>query len=246
MVDYEEEILRYIRKKSDGVILTDISNGTGFSRNTVSKYLTVLELKKKIISKKLGIYKLYFCADEGSFSKLYNILYYKGILLGLKKMFPKSKEAFKKIGFICGEFIESSLGSRFPEKLKGFKYNRLFKTYFQIFGKFYTSYNIMQPNMESYIVKTDKNRFKSILKISNSEFLQDNDDFIYHLYIIAGMIEAVLKKEIGLSIKCDVETINISNDKKDSFYEISIQPDIHKNIQNQNKDITGVKIKEDH
>ncbi len=46
-VDYEAEILEYIKDKSEGVTITDIADETDFSRNTVSKYVSILGLKKK-------------------------------------------------------------------------------------------------------------------------------------------------------------------------------------------------------
>jgi len=43
----ESEILEYIKGKPGGVSITEISKNKGFSRNTVSKYVAILELKKK-------------------------------------------------------------------------------------------------------------------------------------------------------------------------------------------------------
>jgi len=59
----ESEILEYIKEKPNGVTITKISKDKGFSRNTISKYVSILELKKKIVSKKIGAYRLYFSTE---------------------------------------------------------------------------------------------------------------------------------------------------------------------------------------
>ena len=58
IIEYESEIVDYIRGKTDGVTITDIAKDKKYSRNTVSKYVSLLILKKKIFSRKVGAYKL--------------------------------------------------------------------------------------------------------------------------------------------------------------------------------------------
>lgn len=41
------EILDYIRKDPSGVTITDAQKGIGASRNTLSKYISILEAKEK-------------------------------------------------------------------------------------------------------------------------------------------------------------------------------------------------------
>ena len=63
--DPEFEILEYIKEKPTGVTITEISSKNGFSRNTVSKYVKILGFKKKIFSKKIGYYNMYFSTETG-------------------------------------------------------------------------------------------------------------------------------------------------------------------------------------
>ena len=46
-INYEYVILELIRDNPGGLTITDIANDTGFSRNTVSKYVSILELKNQ-------------------------------------------------------------------------------------------------------------------------------------------------------------------------------------------------------
>lgn len=217
----EFEILEYIREKPNGVTITEISKKKGFSRNTVSKYVSILEIKKKIISKKVGAYHLYFSAEVKFFSKMFTISYYKALLAGLKQNFPNNGEIFKKIGHNCLEYIDFYLSPTQSEKLKGMKVNRIWKLYYDVFGKFYPSLNIIQPTIK---VKTRKENgtIKIILKFTNSEFLDITDDFIYHYYIVAGLIEAIWRRETHLDVICNIEKVYISEKKENSYVELSI------------------------
>ena len=223
IIEYESEIVDYIRGKTDGVTITDIAKDKKYSRNTVSKYVSLLILKKKIFSRKVGAYKLYFCEEEISFPKIFIIEYYKGILSGLKQKFPDSEDLFKEIGHICYKHIDLSLGAVVSKELKGPKVNRFIKIYNDVFGKFYPSSEVTNPLINISLKKLDNNKTKTILKFTHSEFLQDTDDFIYHAYIVAGLIEELWKKEVGRIIQCNVESVNILDKIEDSYYELSIE-----------------------
>ncbi|MFX1338849.1 MAG: winged helix-turn-helix transcriptional regulator [Promethearchaeota archaeon] len=221
--DFEAKILEYITRNPDGVTITDIADETEISRNTVSKYVSILGVKKKIFSRKIGAYKLYFCAERDSFSKLYIIAYYKGLLHGLKENFPDSEEIFKNIGRTCYKYIDFSLGPMISKELKGFKVNRLLKLYYEVFGKFFPTYSVVQPTIEISSRKINGNKTGSILKFANSAFLQDSDDFILHAHIIAGILEELWDVEVRRKIKCNVGKVHISERKEDSYYELVIE-----------------------
>ena len=64
-IEYEFEILECIRNYPGGLTITDIANLKNYSRNTVSKYVSILELKNLVFSRKIGAYKLYFSTATG-------------------------------------------------------------------------------------------------------------------------------------------------------------------------------------
>ncbi|MFX0139852.1 MAG: hypothetical protein ACFFDN_39795, partial [Candidatus Hodarchaeota archaeon] len=114
------------------------------------------------------------------------------------------------------------------EKLKSIRYNRILKLYYDVFGKFSPSLNlnIRNPIIELSVKKTPKGtNNKLILKFTNSEFLDDSNEFIYHFYISAGIIEEAWKREVNKNVKCDIEKIYVSKKKEDSFIELSIEID---------------------
>jgi hypothetical protein len=221
-VDYKFEIFNCIKEHPEGVTITEIAKKKGFSRNTVSKYVSMLAIEKQIFSKKIGVSNLYFYMEENYFQKLFTISYYKALLSGLKDHYPDSENIFKEIGKKCLESIEFSIGSIIPRELKGVRINRLLKLYYDVFGKFYPSYDVVQPKVNMVSIKDDSSKSKTIVKFINSEFLQTSDNYKYHFYIVAGMIEALWKKETGKDLNCKVEKIRVSDNPKESFVELSI------------------------
>lgn len=218
----ESEILEYIKEKPNGMTITEISKNKGFSRNTVSKYISILELKKKIVSKKIGAYRLYFSPETKVLSKMFPNVYYKALLAGLKNGFPDAEEIFKKIGRNSLEFIDNYFTPSKSEKLKSKKINLLLKLYYDMFGKFNPSLNIIQPTIKLSKRKKEGTT-KFILRLTNCEFLDNSYKFIYHYHIVAGLIEAIWKKKINRDAVCNVETVHVSDDKEHSYIEFSIE-----------------------
>ncbi|MFW9898851.1 MAG: winged helix-turn-helix transcriptional regulator [Candidatus Thorarchaeota archaeon] len=218
----EFEILEYIIEKSRGVTITEIAKKRGFSRNTVAKYVSILELKKIIKSKKIGPYRIYFSTEMKFFSKMFTISYYKAILAGLQEYFPNSSEIFKEIGRNSLKYLNDYLAPGISTKLKGMNPTRILSLYYDAFGKFYPSLNMIRPSIKLSTRKED-GTLKFILKLTNSEFLDNPDKYLYHYYISAGLIEAIWKREINKDVVCNVETVHISDDEQNSYVELSIK-----------------------
>ena len=222
-VDYEAEILECIRENPSGITITDIAKDKGFSRNTISKYVSMLEIKQKIFKRKVGAYNLYFSSKKSFFPKEIISSYYKALLSGLKKNYPNDEEVFKDIGRNSLEFIDFSFGPTVRKGLKSLRNIPVPKLYFEVFGKFYPSYDILQPSIEISDPMMDESGNKAAYRFKNSEFLDKNEDFIYHFYIVSGIIEALWEREVGRPVKCKVEKIHVGNKKEDAFFELSIE-----------------------
>ena len=223
IIEYESEILECIRENPSGVTITDISKNKKFSRNTVSKYVTVLEVKKKVYRKKVGAYNIYFSTEKTYFPKEIITTYYKAILSGLKENFPDSEEIFKQIGRKSLEFIDFTFGPTVSKSLRGLRGNPILKLYFKVFSEFYRTYDILQPSVEISEPRFDKTGTKAYYRFTNSEFVKNSDDFIYHFYIVTGIIEALWERELEKPITCKVENVHVSEKVGDSFVELSIE-----------------------
>ncbi|MFX1338853.1 MAG: winged helix-turn-helix transcriptional regulator [Promethearchaeota archaeon] len=220
--DYEAEILEYIKQNPGGVTITDIASGTEHSRNTVAKYISILENRSKIFRKKIGAYYLYFMGKQGYFPKEITISYYKAILAGLRKHFPDKEHTFKQIGREALQYIDFSFGPTIKRQMKVIKGSPIIKLYFEIFKNFYTSYDLLQPTIEISDPEIDETGMKAKYRFTKSEFLEDTDEFIYHFHMAVGIMEAIFSREIGRTVECNIEDIHISDKKEDSYIEISV------------------------
>ena len=220
--DYEAEILEYIKQNPSGVTITDIANGTEHSRNTVAKYISKLENKSMIFRKKIGAYHLYFVGKQGYFPKEITTSYYKAILAGLKKHFPNKEETFKQIGREALSHIDFTFAPTITRQMKVVKGSPILKLYFELFKSFYSSYDLLQPAIEISDPDIDESGMKAKYRFSKSEFLEDTDDFIYHFHMAVGIMEAILTREIGRPVECFIEDIHITDNKEDSYVEISV------------------------
>ncbi|TFG30479.1 MAG: winged helix-turn-helix domain-containing protein [Promethearchaeota archaeon] len=222
-IDYESKILDCIRENPSGITITDIAKEKGYSRNTISKYVSMLEIKEKIFRRKVGAYNLYFSSKKNFFPKEIISSYYKALLSGLKKNYPNDEEIFKDIGRDSLEFIDFSFGPTVRKGLKSLRNIPVPKLYFEVFGKFYPSYDILQPSIEISEPIMNESGKKAIYRFKNSEFLDKTEDFTYHFYIVSGIIEALWEREVGSSVKCIVEKIHVGNRKDEAYFELSIE-----------------------
>ena len=223
-IEYEFEILECIRNHPGGLTITDIADLKSYSRNTVSKYVSILELKTLVFSRKIGAYKLYFSSDISFIPSRTVLSYYKALLTGLKEHFPNKEQIFKEIGKHESTQIDFAFGPKVYKQLKSFRGHPISAIHLEVFKDFYPTYDIFQPNIEISILKADPERKKAIYRFKNSVFLEDSDDFIYHIYIACGITEGVLERELDTQVECNVEEIYVSKkNKKDSYFDLSIQ-----------------------
>jgi len=214
--------LQSVRNHPSGVTITDIADLLGFSRNTVSKYINILELKNKIYKKKVGAYSLYFSSEESYLPNSLILSYYKAFLKGLRKNFPNKEEVFKNIGRNQANMIKFSFSPNIYKQLKSLKGHPVSKIHLEMFKEFYSAYDIFQPNVEISILDVDPEGQKAVYRFKNSVFLDDNDLYIYHIYLMTGITQTILEKELGRDVICKVENYHISDDKRDSYFDISI------------------------
>ena len=103
--EYEVRIIELLQQSPSGLTITDIHNGINASRITVSKYISVLEAKGKVFSKKIGAYKLYFITERKYIPKTPMLAYYAGLLSCIKKEFSDLNK-FKEFGYLNDDFIK--------------------------------------------------------------------------------------------------------------------------------------------
>jgi hypothetical protein len=191
----------------------------------VSKYISTLKLKNKIYKKKVGAYSLYFSSEENYLPNSLVLSYYKVLLKGLKENFPEKGEFFKYIIKKNVSDIKFTFSPKIYKQLKYFKshpISQYTKIHLEIFKEFYPTYDIFQPDVDISILKIDPKGQKAVYRFRNSVFIEDNDDYLYHVYFMCGLTEGILEREIKREVNCQVENYHIGGGKEDSYFDISI------------------------
>ena len=226
IIDYETEILDYIRENPSGVTITDISKALSYSRNTVSKYNAILQLKGKIYSKPVGRYNLLFSTKKAFIPKNIIISLYKALFLAIKNKLPNKEQLYIEIGKELQKNFDYRYNKGFFEndvqKKAGLKDLKDYKPHFEYFVEVFNSSNILQDSAQVTHLRYENNNKTAVYRIQNSDFLETNDDYIFYFYMIAGIIETYLGEEMERTVTCEILQINLSDNKDDSYVDLSI------------------------
>lgn len=219
--DYESKILHYLKKNPSGLTVRDISNYINLSRDAVLKIISALEQQNKIYNKKMGPYNIYLSTKKDYIPKNFILSWYKGILKSFEGKFTNNKQVFKEIGRDMAKYLDPHVSSFLNEKLTKLKGNPIPKLHFDAFKEVYSTYDLFQPSVSITVLKIEKN--KAMYRFEKSELLENSEDFIYHFYIMCGIAEYLISRESGFEVICKVENIYLSEDKPESFVDISIE-----------------------
>ena len=83
-IDYKKLILETLNTYASGLTITDLANRIDAHRNTVSKYLTVLEAKGKVYKKDIGTASLYTTSRRININRTIVTAFVKSLLYGIK------------------------------------------------------------------------------------------------------------------------------------------------------------------
>lgn len=229
VIDYETEILDYIRENPSGVTITDISNAMSYSRNTVSKYTAILQLKGKIYSEPVGRYNLLFSAKKTFIPKNLIISMYKALFLAIKSKLPKKERLYIEIGKELQKNFDYRYSKGFFDneikKKEGLKNLKDYKPHFEYFIEVFNSSNILQDPAQVTLLRYENDEKTAVYRIQNSEFLGTNDDYVFYFYMIAGIIEAYLGEEMDRKVTCEILDIKPSDIMEDSYVDLSVSID---------------------
>ncbi|MHA1196214.1 MAG: HTH domain-containing protein [Promethearchaeota archaeon] len=222
-VNHKFEILEFIRNNPGGVTISDIANATKFSRNTVSKYVSILEVKNEIFSKKVGAYKLYFASKKRYIPLELAISYYKALISRFKKHFPNKESLAKQIGKDAIKDIKFTFGPTIFKEMKRLKENPISRVHLESFKNFYRVYDPFSPDIEISVINIDPEGKSALFRFKNSPFLSDTEDHNYHIYIACGITEGILEKVLKTKVSCDIIEIHPSKNKEDAYFDIFIK-----------------------
>ena len=211
-INYEEMILDYLRANNTGSTITDIVNGLKISRGTGGKYISILEAKEKVIKRKIGAYHLYFTSAPRYVPVRAIVLFYKGVLHGLSSQKnvkdQKDKENyFKELGFIIADNFNEIFSANLTVPKNTRNYNILLK----LLAKLYPNIDVMQ--YRGVKISADVNEEGTMAKyiFQNVKLFEESEEFLYHFYMITGILEKQLIRLLNKEIKADVVDFSIEN-----------------------------------
>ena len=198
----------------------------GYSKNTVSKYIAVLEATNKIYKQSIGLYKLYFSTKKTFISREIIIPMYKALFKAIKEIFPFQEEKYKEIGRELQNNFNYRYSKRFYKneeiRRKSVKDIKDFKPHFDYFIEVFNAQNILLDTVQVNLIRYENNNMRGCFRFSNSDFLDLTDEHIFYFYMIAGILESYLGSELDREIRCNILDVNISKQKEECYVDMSI------------------------
>ena len=219
--DYKSKILNTLSDSASGLTITEISSKARIHRNTVSKYLGILEAEELVKKKDIGAARLYYSKKRKFIRKKLVNQFIQALLYALKSKLPNKEELCKEVGLKILDHFEFSLGDAYRKEIEKLRKNSDTKAYLKLFREFYNSFDFFQDDIDISILELYQN--KVLYRIKNSEYLDNTDDFIYFFYVVCGITEGIYLRNLDMKVICNVEDIHISSNKEESHIDISLE-----------------------
>ena len=141
-------------------------------------------------------------------------------------MIPNQDQIYKEIGKELQKNFDYRYSKGFfnseVEKKVALKDLKDYKPHFDYFVEVFNAFNILQDTVQVTHIRYENNNKTAIYRFDNSEFLETNDKYIFYFYMIARIIEIYLGAEMNRKVTCDIVDIQVSDNKNDSYIEMSI------------------------
>jgi len=220
-IDYEKRILDCLSENVFGLTITAIAEKSNISRNTVYRYVGILETQGAIYNKRVGTYNLYFSKKKSMLYRETITSFFKPLLSCLKEEFPEKEEFFKETGKKIGESYTPPFADKGREqfgKLKDLSDVEVLESV-EMWVPFF---NLLFDTIELSNIEINKEENEVIYTFNNSEMLESSDS-IYYFYILAGMVEKKLSLIIHKKVRCDVLDFKIFDDKENNYIKYRLR-----------------------
>ena len=219
--NYKTQILEVLNNSASGLTLKEISDEVDGHRNTISKYLYVLEAEGKVKKKEVGTANLYTTTRRNYLNKVIIADFVKAIFFGLKKELPNIEKALKKVGHHFLERFDFPISNSSIQIANKARNNRDPKLQMQIFTELYNSFDFLQDDVEISYLEIQERRV--VYRFKNLDFLGNTDDYVYYFYIMCGIAEGLFLNYFGSEIECNISEINVSKSPEDSYLDIVME-----------------------
>jgi len=219
---YEDKILDCLMRNNYGLTVVGISKLIEASRNTVYRYLGILETKNLVFRKEIGRYNLYFSREGRQITIDVVAGFYKGLLIALNKELPIEPEQFKNIGRFISNYVFLPFEKDDIDQIVKIEtpLKREFLDILEVIRPYVT---LLHDKITLKDVVVNEEEKKLLIHFINSDILEEYKSTISHFYIVTGFIEEKIKNRIKIEVKCDVVDYQYSNEDEENFIKISLE-----------------------
>lgn len=221
--NYEQEIMGCLENKTMGLTVTNIANLLGISRNTVSKYLGILEVQHLVGKQDIGAYRLYF-AKTNDLGLPHNFMnsFIKGFLGGLKKEFANNSERFKKIGEEIEQYVRFPLIGGEVDQVESWLHNLSSREFLEVVAFILPRIFFIAENVRVKSFTIDEGGTKAQYILTDTALLE-SEDYIYGFHLMAGFFESHFRTKYKITVRCIVGDYDFSQDLGESYLNIFVE-----------------------
>ena len=220
-MDYEKKILECLKSSAYGLTVTGISKKLGASRNTVYRYLDILEGKDVIFKKEIGRYNLYFSKEARAVSRDIISSFYKGLLVALNDEFPEDRVKFKEFGKTIAKHVNFPYEVDDLAQLMGSE-ELLKKEFIEVLGVIRPYFSLLHDKISLKDIDINEKERKLLFHFVNSDMLEEIQEGINHFYLLAGFLEEKVREKFGLNVRADILEYEISEKDGENYIDVSL------------------------
>ncbi len=220
--NFEQEIVNCLIDNNYGMTVLSIADKIGVSRNTVYRYIGILEGKNQVFKREVGTYKLYYSKEARLISRKIILSFYKGLLNALNDEIQLNPIRFKVLGKKIASYLDIPFEVEDYQKLvntdKSLKLNEL-----KLFYSLQPYFTLLHDKITLKRIIKAKNSKKFIIHFVDSDLLEEELPYIYHFYILSGIVEAKFAQFFDLKVKCDVLDYKTLKEDSENYIRISLE-----------------------
>ncbi|MFX1384554.1 MAG: helix-turn-helix domain-containing protein [Promethearchaeota archaeon] len=219
--NYKTIIMKKLDTALMGLTITEISEKTGFHRNTVSKYLNILEAEDLVYKKEISAARVYVSKRRKYVKRDLLSLFIQALFRSLKDQFPNKESTFKEVGKMVLEDFHYPISIEMVNEYDILRNLSDPNVQLKLFEEYYNSFDVVNDNVEVILLELKEN--KAIYRLKNLDFLDPSRDLTYFFYFACGFVESIYLQILNQEVECNVKKIHRSKDIEGSYVDISLE-----------------------
>ena len=218
---YKEIIMKKLDGALMGLTITEISSKTGFHRNTVSKYVNILEAEGLVHKKEVSAARVYLSNKRKYVKRKELSKFMQALFRGLKDQFPNEEINLKEVGRKILEHFQFPISKDTVKEFDNLREIDTPQAQLKLFQEYYNAFDVLQEDLNISLMELQKNR--AVYRLKNPEYLDSSNDDTYFFYFACGIVEQIYLQILNIKVKCNVKEIHSSSVKEESYVDFSLE-----------------------